>query len=109
MVCVKCAAKSNPTSLATPYVKRKSELYYGSSASSSASSKDKSTKSATVGNTGIGKSKLLGKSAKNPYAAYAARCDKCKVKVEQGKKYCQRCAYKSNGECRLPLERSTSD
>ena len=42
-------------------------------------------------------SKLLSKSAQNPYAAYASSCDSCKTKVEAGKKYCQRCAYSKNG------------
>ena len=42
-------------------------------------------------------SKLLSAKAKNPYAAYASSCDNCKVKTEQGKKFCQRCAYQRNG------------
>jgi Microtubule-associated protein CRIPT. len=42
-------------------------------------------------------SKLLSAKAKNPYAAYASSCDNCKVKTEQGKKFCQRCAYQKNG------------
>lgn len=98
MVCAKCAAKSKPTALATPGVKRKAELYHGSSASAAANAKDKSTKSATVGHTGVGKSKLLSKAAKNPYAAYAASCGVCKTKVGSGRTYCHSCAYKQNGE-----------
>lgn len=93
MVCAKCAKLTSATKLATPSVVRKSELYHGSSASSS----HKASNSATQGPSGIGKSKLLSKSAKNPYAAYAASCEKCKVKVELGKRYCQKCAYKENG------------
>ena len=85
MPCAKCAAKSKGTTLATPGVKKKNELYHGSVASSS-------NKSATLGNTGIGKSK-----SKNPYAAYSASCEKCKTKIEQGKALCNACAYKSNG------------
>lgn len=96
MVCTKCAAKQKPTSLATPAVKRKTEHYYGSAASNSTSADNKATKSSTTGNTGIGKSKLLGKSAKNPYAAYSSSCDKCKTKVSQGHKFCHACAYKDN-------------
>jgi hypothetical protein len=42
-------------------------------------------------------SKLLSAKAKNPYAAYASSCESCKTKTEQGKKYCQRCAYQKNG------------
>lgn len=99
MVCAKCATKQKPTSLATPSVKRKVEHYYGSPASTSASSSNKITKSATVGNSGVGKSKLLGKGAKNPYAAYSASCETCKTKVDQGKKLCNACAYKKNGQC----------
>lgn len=48
MVCAKCQKLSKGTSLATPGVKRKSELYHGSPAASS-------SKSATQGQTGIGK------------------------------------------------------
>ncbi|KAG8166243.1 hypothetical protein KVR01_004795 [Diaporthe batatas] len=64
MVCSKCLKLSKGTTLATPGVKKKSEMYHGSPASSS-------SKSATLGQTGIGKSKLLSKNAKNPYAQYA--------------------------------------
>ncbi|KAB8077070.1 PDZ-binding protein, partial [Aspergillus leporis] len=92
MVCSKCQKKLKSTELATPGVKRKSEMYYGSPASSSGTDKSKST----LGNTGIGKSKLLSSKAKNPYAAYSSACEMCKTKTEQGKKYCQRCAYQKN-------------
>ncbi|KAL8829537.1 MAG: hypothetical protein Q9191_001964 [Dirinaria sp. TL-2023a] len=92
MVCAKCQ-KLQKTSLATPNVKRKNEMYYGSP---TAGAKDKSKPSATAGSTGVGKSKLLSKSAKNPYAAYASSCATCKTKTDEGKKYCQRCAYKAN-------------
>ena len=112
MVCAKCQ-KLQRTTLATPNVKRKNEMYYGSPAA--AGVKDKSRTSATAGSTGVGKvrgyiemfesitdqlqlqSKLLSKSAKNPYAAYASSCTTCKTKTDEGKKYCQRCAYKANG------------
>ena len=53
MVCNKCQKALKQTELATPGVKRKSDLYYESPASKS--SKDKSTASATLGKTGIGK------------------------------------------------------
>lgn len=58
MVCTKCQKKLKTTELATPGVKRKSEMYYGSPAtstggSSSSSSADRTK--ATLGNTGIGK------------------------------------------------------
>ncbi|CAG7949760.1 unnamed protein product [Penicillium salamii] len=105
MVCSKCQKKLKSTELATPGVKRKNEMYYGSP-SSALGGGDKGKK-ATLGATGIGKvsfrldlpeiwSKLLSAKAKNPYAAYASSCDNCKVKTEQGKKFCQRCAYQRN-------------
>ncbi|PYH45617.1 cysteine-rich PDZ-binding protein [Aspergillus saccharolyticus JOP 1030-1] len=100
MVCAKCQKKLKQTELATPGVKRKSEMYYGSPSTSlggggsSSSSNDKSK--ATLGNTGVGKSKLLTSKAKNPYAAYSSSCEVCKTKTEQGRKYCQRCAYQKN-------------
>lgn len=91
MVCNKCSKLSSGTKLATPGVKKKSDMYYGSPASSSGEKK-----SATLGQTGISKSKLLSKSAKNPYAQYSSSCDKCKTKVSQGHKYCHTCAYQDN-------------
>lgn len=115
MVCTKCERLAKSTALATPGVKRKSEIYHGSSASTSASGKDKKP-SATLGQNGIGKvlhlniyerkesdantwqSKLLSKAARNPYATYSSSCTTCKTKVDQGKTYCHKCAYKANGE-----------
>jgi len=92
--------------LATPGVKKKSEIYYGSPASSKESGKS----SATVGNNGVTKSKLLSKSARNPYAAYSSSCSTCKTKVDQGHKYCQKCAYKANAcsMCGKPNIQSTA-
>ncbi|TVY38353.1 hypothetical protein LOCC1_G006177 [Lachnellula occidentalis] len=95
MVCGKCQKLSKSTVLATPGVKKKNDMYYGSPAGSSSKSGDK-TKSATIGNNGVGKSKLLSKSARNPYASYSSSCTTCKTKLEQGKTYCQKCAYKAN-------------
>ncbi|TVY14123.1 Cysteine-rich PDZ-binding protein [Lachnellula arida] len=95
MVCGKCQKLSKSTTLATPGVKKKNDMYYGSPAGSSSKSGDK-TKSATIGNNGVGKSKLLSKSARNPYASYSSSCTTCKTKLEQGKTYCQKCAYKAN-------------
>ncbi|KAL4761086.1 cysteine-rich PDZ-binding protein [Aspergillus foveolatus] len=105
MVCSKCQKKLKATELATPGVKRKSEMYYGSpstslgsgggSGSGSGTSVANKTK-ATLGNTGVSKNKLLSAKAKNPYAAYSSSCDMCKAKTEQGRKYCQRCAYQKN-------------
>lgn len=51
MVCAKCQKLSKGTTLATPAVKKKSEMYYGSPASSSSSSRP----SATLGQTGVTK------------------------------------------------------
>ncbi|RMJ25665.1 Cript family [Aspergillus sp. HF37] len=93
MVCSKCQKKLKTTELATPGVKKKSEMYYGSPAASGSGSEGGKP---TMGNTGVGKSKLLSAKAKNPYAAYASSCEACKTKTEQGRKYCQRCAYQKN-------------
>ncbi|KAF2148286.1 hypothetical protein K461DRAFT_316135 [Myriangium duriaei CBS 260.36] len=82
MVCAKCQRLEKRTQLATPEVKKKNDP------SSAAASSKKGPSSA-----GISKSKLLSKSAKNPYAAYSSSCDGCKTKVESGRKYCQRCSY----------------
>jgi hypothetical protein len=54
MVCAKCQKLSKSTALATPGVKKKSEMYFGSPAGSSKSG-DKTKTSATLGNNGIGK------------------------------------------------------
>ncbi|KAK4140323.1 microtubule-associated protein CRIPT-domain-containing protein [Dichotomopilus funicola] len=91
MVCSKCQ-KLNKTSLATPGVKKKAEMYYGSPASTSSTAK----KSATLGQTGISKSKLLSKAAKNPYAQYSSACGRCKTKVAQGHTFCNQCAYRTD-------------
>ncbi|KAH8653215.1 cript family protein [Tricladium varicosporioides] len=97
MVCGKCQKLSKSTTLATPGVKKKNDMYYGSPAGSSSSKSSEKTKtSATIGNNGIGKSKLLSKAARNPYATYSSSCTTCKTKVDQGRTYCQKCAYKAN-------------
>jgi len=95
MVCGKCQ-RLQKTTLATPHVKRKADMYYGSPASSKSADRKDGKASATLGSAGIGKSKLLSKSAKNPYAAYASSCETCKKRTEQGMKFCHRCAYKAN-------------
>lgn len=105
MVCAKCQKLSKGTTLATPAVKKKSELYYGSPATTSSTASG--AKSTTLGHNGVSKvrlnllrplppscspllpiaegpvadgpplvtrslqSKLLSKSAKNPYAQYS--------------------------------------
>jgi len=53
MVCSKCQKKLKSTELATPGVKRKNEMYYGSP-SSTAGDAGKGKK-ATLGSTGVGK------------------------------------------------------
>ncbi|QUC19297.1 uncharacterized protein UV8b_03538 [Ustilaginoidea virens] len=93
MVCGKCQ-KLPKTTLATPDVKKKSEMYYGSPAGTS--SKASGSKPSTLGQSGVVKSKLLSKSAKNPYAQYSSSCAKCKTKVAQGHSLCQTCAYKND-------------
>lgn len=104
MVCSKCLKLLRGTTLATPGVKKKSEMYHGSPASSS-------SKSATLGQTGIGKSKLLSKNAKNPYAQYASSCTKCKTKISQGHSYCNKCAYKDDlcHMCGKPNKKTSSN
>lgn len=59
MVCNKCSKLTTGTKLATPGVKKKSEMYYGSPASSSASG---AKKSATLGQNGIGKVSFINNS-----------------------------------------------
>ncbi|KAL0932005.1 cript family protein [Colletotrichum truncatum] len=102
MVCTKCQklGKGGST-LATPSVKKKSEMYHGSAASSS---------KPTLGSTGIGKSKLLSKAAKNPYAQYSSACSKCKTKVSQGHSLCQSCAYRADAcaSCGKPNKKKTA-
>ena len=58
MVCAKCQKKLKSTELATPGVKRKSEMYYGSPATTVGGGGDATSKvkgKATMGNTGVGK------------------------------------------------------
>ncbi|RKF62728.1 hypothetical protein OnM2_031021 [Erysiphe neolycopersici] len=93
MVCSKCQKLARSTTLATPEVKKKNDIYYGSSARNK-SGEAPSKSSSTLGYNGIGKSKLLSKAAKNPYAS--SSCRACKTRIEQGKTYCQKCAYKAN-------------
>ena len=57
MVCTKCQKVVKKTELATPGVKRKNDMYYGSPTSSTAagSAHNKSKASATLGSTGVAK------------------------------------------------------
>ncbi|KAJ5102195.1 hypothetical protein NUU61_004417 [Penicillium alfredii] len=98
MVCSKCQKKLKSTELATPGVKRKTDMYYGSPSTTlgGAAADSKAKGKATLGTTGVSKNKLLSSKAKNPYAAYASSCESCRTKTEQGKKFCQRCAYQRN-------------
>jgi hypothetical protein len=60
MVCAKCQ-KLNKTTLATPGVKKKTEMYYGSPASASSSASASASgakKSATLGQSGITKVRI---------------------------------------------------
>lgn len=50
-LCGKCQKRLSVTTLATPAVKKKNEMYYGSSAGTKSASKP----STTLGNNGIGK------------------------------------------------------
>ncbi|KAF3770481.1 hypothetical protein M406DRAFT_245833 [Cryphonectria parasitica EP155] len=104
MVCAKCQKLAKGTTLATPGVKKKSEMYHGSPAASSSAAAS-SSKSAS----GIGKSKLLSKNAKNPYAQYSSSCTKCKTKITQGHSYCNKCAYQADlcAMCGKPNKKAT--
>ncbi|KAI4185202.1 MAG: hypothetical protein LQ346_005954 [Caloplaca aetnensis] len=93
MVCAKCQKQLKSTALATPAVKKKTEMYHGSPAGSSGRVEKSSS---TAGGNAAGKSKLLSKAAKNPYAQYASSCKTCRTKTDSGRTYCQRCAYKAN-------------
>ena len=57
MVCIKCQKILQKTELATPSVKRRNDMYYGSPATSvpSGSSAGKNKASVTLGHNGIGK------------------------------------------------------
>lgn len=55
MVCSKCQKKLKATELATPGVKRKNDMYYGSPSSTLGGGADKGKSKATLGATGIGK------------------------------------------------------
>src|SRR5947209_7474177 len=57
MVCAKCQ-KFQKTTLVTPGVKRKADIYYGSPAFSKSGDRDGKV-SATLGQTGIGKVRLV--------------------------------------------------
>ncbi|KAF2836690.1 hypothetical protein M501DRAFT_979141 [Patellaria atrata CBS 101060] len=86
MVCTKCAKNQQRTQLATPAVKKKTDSYTLPSAG----------KGPTLGTTGVSKSKLLTKPAKNPLLQISSNCDGCKTRTTQGHKFCQRCAYSKN-------------
>ncbi|EEP80049.1 conserved hypothetical protein [Uncinocarpus reesii 1704] len=97
------SAKSNnsysPTEKPTPAVKRKNDMFYGSTLSTlggGGGGGDSKKPLGTSGYAGVSKNKLLSSKAKNPYAAYSSSCEACKTKVEAGRKYCHRCAHSKN-------------
>lgn len=55
MVCAKCQKKLKATELATPGVKHKNDMYYGSPTTLGGSSTDKGKSKPTLGATGVGK------------------------------------------------------
>ena len=55
MVCAKCQKIVKQTKLATPDVKKKSEMYYGSSAGSSKGATGVKGAGSTLGSTGVSK------------------------------------------------------
>ena len=62
MVCAKCQKLAKSTTLATPGVKKKNDMYYGSPAGSGSRSKsgEAGKTSATLGQNGIGKVSATG-------------------------------------------------
>ncbi|ODH13552.1 hypothetical protein ACO22_07143 [Paracoccidioides brasiliensis] len=58
MVCSKCQRKLKKTELATPAIKRKNDMYYGSPHNTIGGGDAKNRSSATLGNTGISKSSI---------------------------------------------------
>ncbi|POR34040.1 Uncharacterized protein TPAR_05747 [Tolypocladium paradoxum] len=124
MVCAKCQKLIKGTTLATPEVKKKSEMYYGSSASSS--SKGSGAKSTTLGHNGIGKARNRGslqpqqasvQIGKEPICSVLksltlirSSCTKCKTKITQGHSFCHTCAYKDDvcAMCGKPNKKSSS-
>lgn len=81
MVCSKCQRLLKATELATPNVKRKSEIYYGSSTSGSSSSNSKTSASTTKPN-GIGKVRLCPLSSNFPNRS----ADDCRLRVSSYQK-----------------------
>lgn len=59
MVCGKCQKKIKKNELATPGVKRKGEMYYGSPAATVGGGGDASKSKPTLGNSGVGKVSVL--------------------------------------------------
>jgi len=88
MPCSKCENKL--ASLATPSVKKASDLYGGVGAPRSTGSSAPERK--------IGENKMLSKPAKKRFTPYATTCGDCGLRTHQGGKYCQKCAYK-RGVC----------
>ncbi|KAG4303514.1 hypothetical protein PCK1_000032 [Pneumocystis canis] len=87
MVCEKCEKKL--TLLATPSIKKKSEIYSGSEMSQLVASSERK----------IGENKLLSSSAKKRYDPLGRGCTICKQRTHHlGAKYCPSCAYKQ-GRC----------
>ncbi|QSL64763.1 hypothetical protein MERGE_002065 [Pneumocystis wakefieldiae] len=89
MVCSECEKKG--ISLATPSVKKKSEIYMGSEMAKIAATSERK----------IGENKLLSNSAKKRYDPYGVGCKTCKQRTHHlGAKYCPGCAYKQ-GRCSI--------
>ncbi|KAG5438667.1 hypothetical protein PCK2_000928 [Pneumocystis canis] len=77
------------TLLATPSIKKKSEIYTGSPMSQLVASSERK----------IGENKLLSSSAKKRYDPIGRGCTICKQRTHHlGAKYCPHCAYK-RGQC----------
>ena len=72
MVCSKCQKLLKRTELATPGVKRKNELYYGSSASANGNEQHKS--STTVGSNGVGKVRVHQLASGSPESSCVLCC-----------------------------------
>ena len=72
MVCAKCQKKLKKTELATPGVKRKADIYYGSPASSFGSGGDAKAKgvagNSTLGNSGVSKVSMIIGTVLGPFS-----------------------------------------
>lgn len=83
MVCAKCQKRLGATALATPGVKKKTDMYYGSPAGSKTTASSK-TSSATLGDNGVGKVRVAfsgGESIKVTHQANSTVTEQATVQI----------------------------